>query len=62
MRTADREAWLKLAADWRKLVESAELYPMLDTRHHWFWDHPGSDRRTGRLVRARPLVSLCHND
>jgi hypothetical protein len=34
IRTADREAWLKLAADWRKLAESAELNPMLDTRRH----------------------------
>jgi len=34
MRTADREAWLKLAADWRKLAESAELNAMLETRRH----------------------------
>jgi hypothetical protein len=36
IRVADREAWLKLAVDWRKLAESAELNPMLDTRRHWF--------------------------
>src|ERR1700740_3031909 len=34
IRAADREAWLKLAVDWRKLAESAELNPMLDTRRH----------------------------
>jgi hypothetical protein len=25
MRTVDREAWLRLAADWTKLAEGAEL-------------------------------------
>jgi hypothetical protein len=34
MRTADREAWLRLAADWMKLAESAELNPMLDILRH----------------------------
>jgi hypothetical protein len=34
MRSADQEAWLKLAADWMKLAESAELNPMLDTIRH----------------------------
>jgi len=34
MRQADREAWLKLAADWTKLAESAELNPMLDKLRH----------------------------
>jgi hypothetical protein len=30
VRTVDREAWLRLAADWTKLAESAELNPLLD--------------------------------
>jgi hypothetical protein len=30
IRAADRAAWLKLAADWTKLAESAELNPLLD--------------------------------
>jgi hypothetical protein len=31
VRTVDREAWLRLAADWTKLAESAELNPLPDT-------------------------------
>jgi hypothetical protein len=31
-RSADREAWLRLAADWAKLAQSAELNPLLETR------------------------------
>ena len=34
IRAADRDAWLKLAADWTKLAESAELNPVLDTLRH----------------------------
>jgi hypothetical protein len=34
MRTADREAWLKLAADWMKLAKSAQLNPMPDILRH----------------------------
>ena len=30
IKAADRAAWLKLAADWTKLAESAELNPLLD--------------------------------
>jgi hypothetical protein len=28
-RSADREAWLRLAADWTKLAQAAELNPLL---------------------------------
>ena len=31
-RSADREAWLRLAADWAKLAQSAELNPLLEAR------------------------------
>jgi hypothetical protein len=34
IRPIDRDAWLKLAADWMKLAESAELNPMLDSLRH----------------------------
>jgi hypothetical protein len=34
MRTVDREAWLRLAADWMKLAESAELNPLLERLRH----------------------------
>ena len=29
-RSVDREAWLRLAADWTKLAQSAELNPLLN--------------------------------
>jgi hypothetical protein len=29
MRATDREAWLRLAADWAKLAQSAELNPRI---------------------------------
>jgi hypothetical protein len=29
MRSVDREAWQRLAADWAKLAESADLNPLL---------------------------------
>ena len=34
MRAADREAWLKLASDWMKLAESADLNPFLERQRH----------------------------
>ena len=34
MRAADREAWLKLASDWMKLAESADLNPILERLRH----------------------------
>jgi hypothetical protein len=34
IRSVDRDAWLKLDADWTKLAESVELNPMLDTLRH----------------------------
>jgi len=33
-RQVDREAWLRLAADWMKLAKSAELNPLLETLGH----------------------------
>jgi hypothetical protein len=34
MGAVDREAWLRLAADWMKLAESAELKPQLERLRH----------------------------
>jgi hypothetical protein len=48
-RSVDREAWLRLAADWAKLAQSAELNRLLEARRR----NPHEPGRTSRAAVAK---------